>query len=1125
MHPSYKDIILRKKELDSILEKIQRMPERKSGGLYVFAGRAGIGKTTFLEQISEEFHKNSTFPLLIKQGLLEESSFVSIASAILQQILYLRPNSKLLQNLSVHQSSVAHLLLGDWALTNPSERSIENPSFTDICFVLQRILSLSGRDEDYGIIIMLDDFHLADAQIFAFFEELARYILAEHLPIYLLLGYRDSAETSSRLRELKELTTSLNDSKTSLGSKSFHADFFDLLPLGKKQVVELLDGQFNPGFSKINHQFVAWLTEQTGGNPYYLRLLVNIALERGTIAQQGTIGWTVSVHDTAGGFPKTLEDMLWEKMASLMSDHKKATALTAAAALGMRFLFSDWQLLTGIPQRDLMDILMEFEKLDLMQDEMVENAHWVFFAHPLVSETFMNNLDRDQYLFWQGRTAELMINQKNPLKALTSAVKAKWQPEKVSAVLDQALEKAFSAQDWPDIQKWYSQLSEEIKEKKHSFWLAAIEANYELGLLGESIKLRESESSHLKELSPDQRIKYYWLMHNCFLEADPTQCPPLINDGMNWTSTLTKEIREKAEKELALMQLSYLSNTAEIDKGLALGLEVREKYQEDKSFIFRIDNAIGLFYLTKGSWVKAESIYRERVVPESSKYSTTSQAKAYYNWGKVLARLGELDRAEECYLATNDLCEKNNLISIQTNLKSDLGALRWKQGKHHQAISDLEAGLRMAFASGNRGTQSVIIDILAAVKGELGETEDIVELFKQNLSLKESLKNRIGQACSMLNLAECYCRGIGCNADYNQAYGWARQALDLLNAVGSKKFVSEALINLCLASIRLGRNSEALEYAESALRHATANSAIVNIAMAQGCKGQALADVNFSEAEQCLNLAIDGFNKIGNGFEEARHLAELGRLYRKNGRHQLAIDAVNKAITLFRSLKINKSVAQLMDEFSDLLKPAFPIGSSAEQKKTWPVRILVLGKLEMIPAGSDVPLPIGAKGQLARKILAYLLTQDYNTRCGIDRKKILELFWGDVSFGGSMRVILSRLKKSLGASVTVFSANHYSFAWTNPMIYLDREQLENMWKSGLSLEKNGNLMEAWAVYEQAESLFRGKYLEDIDEPWIAPTREILNKSHRRLLQKLIDLSKQTNKRSEMHHYKSKLEML
>jgi tetratricopeptide (TPR) repeat protein len=553
--------------------------------------------------------------------------------------------------------------------------------------------------------------------------------------------------------------------------------------------------------------------------------------------------------------------------------------------------------------------------------------------------------------------------------------------------------------------------------------------------------------------------------------------------------------------------------------------ELKEKYSDDKFFIFRVDNTEGLFYLAQGSWDKAECIYREKIVPESANHSPQNQAKAYFNWGKVLARLGKLDSAESCYLKAIELSEENNLVTLLAGLRSDLGALRWRQGKHLQAKADLEAGLRIAYAAGDLSVQSVTIDTLAAVKGELGETEGIVELFERNLKLKKSLNNRLGEVCSLLNLAECYCQGIGCKADHALAYERAKKALGLLNEIGSKKFMAEALINLCLASIKLGRRSEAMELAEAALSHATQTSSIVNTALAQGCKGMALAGINPIEAEKFLGMAIAGFSEIGNGYEEARHRVELAGLLRENGRLQEAGDAARKAMALYRNLNLNKPLAKLMDEFPDLL-PAVPVRSAPKNRhSSSPARILVLGKLEIIPAGSDAPLAVGAKGQLVRKILAYLVTTDYNSKSGIDRKEILELFWGDDSFGGSMRVMLSRLKKSLGTSVTLFSSSRYSFAWKDPSVSLDREQFDDLWASGLSLEQKGNLPEAWAIYEQAESLFRGKYLDGMNEPWIKPTRSLMANTHRRLLQKLIALSQKVNKPEEARHFKKKLTSL
>jgi len=74
-------------------------------------------------------------------------------------------------------------------------------------------------------------------------------------------------------------------------------------------------------------------------------------------------------------------------------------------------------------------------------------------------------------------------------------------------------------------------------------------------------------------------------------------------------------------------------------------------------------------------------------------------------------------------------------------------------------------------------------------------------------------------------------------------------------------------------------------------------------------------------------------------------------------------------------------------------------------------------------------------------------------------------------------------------------------------LWVDVEQFEYHWRAGRELERDGKVIEATRVYETAEALYKGDYLEDdLYEEWTSLRREALKDVYLAILGKLAEHS-------------------
>jgi DNA-binding SARP family transcriptional activator len=651
----------------------------------------------------------------------------------------------------------------------------------------------------------------------------------------------------------------------------------------------------------------------------------------------------------------------------------------------------------------------------------------------------------------------------------------------------------------------------------------ALKAASLMGKVNQTIAIYDRIAGLRSRLSPQQDVETRTIASRSLSSVDPQRAMALIDEGL---AIYPADDPGCGNIRTALLLHKYflLEEAHQYQQAIAMSSELLALDPADDNMAYRVNNTLGMIYLRQGQWDAADQLFRDVVIPAARRSSESELGQTLENRGAVLARLCRFAEAGEHFAQALAIAEQQLRSDRVASILNARANVSLRQGQHKKALAEKEQAARIAYTLGNQALLASCLNDIAGIRMELGEQAGVIELLQRSLRLKQAAGNRAGSATTMNNLAECYLRGSGAPADHSLALEWAQRANQLLVELGYNANLVDNIVTMSQASLGLGNHGRALEYAEQAVAAAGKLNTPYNRATALAQKGTVLLALGSDDAAPVLQEAAALFAEIGNRPEQARALTALAGYYHARSIAAQAGELALRAAEIYRELKLEKPLAELIDRYPEVFTAKTAHRAAGPAAHPGGMRIQTLGPFRVTPAGGSQPLADTQWGsQLGRLMLAYLVTADYGARQGVDRQRILQIFWNDSGAGGSMRVLLHRLRKCLDCREAVlFADNKYSFNWRLAGVWFDREQMEARYRQGSELAAGKKLAEAWDQLEQAEGLFRGQYLEGIDEQWVAKTRKALAETHRDILDKLIELSRQLGRDQAAAFYRQKL---
>ncbi len=167
-----------------------------------------------------------------------------------------------------------------------------------------------------------------------------------------------------------------------------------------------------------------------------------------------------------------------------------------------------------------------------------------------------------------------------------------------------------------------------------------------------------------------------------------------------------------------------------------------------------------------------------------------------------------------------------------------------------------------------------------------------------------------------------------------------------------------------------------------------------------------------------------------------------------------------------------------------------------------PLRIFTLGHFGLAIAGKGLEVD-SWKRQQAVLVLKCLVSQLGRP---VHRERLIDWLWPDADMARGwqrLKVTISFLREKLrkgGASVETIETVGQSYILRRDAVWVDSDAFGDLVAAGRRALKNGDVSEARSRFEEAQSLYRGDYLED--EPyvdWCAEERERLREIYLEML--------------------------
>jgi DNA-binding SARP family transcriptional activator/uncharacterized protein HemY/DNA-binding XRE family transcriptional regulator len=233
----------------------------------------------------------------------------------------------------------------------------------------------------------------------------------------------------------------------------------------------------------------------------------------------------------------------------------------------------------------------------------------------------------------------------------------------------------------------------------------------------------------------------------------------------------------------------------------------------------------------------------------------------------------------------------------KTNPLALIGLGYWRVGRSREALRYLEEALDGARDSGNRNTESYVLNALGLVCRALGRFADALRYLGQALALARETGDRNSEGLVLVVLGTA-CRGMGRYAD---AVRYLEQALVAARETGDRTSEGYVRVNLGDVLSAQGHHEAAVASLEEGLALFAETGTRISEGYALGILGGALRRLGrYDEASARLDEALAVSRETGGRINEAVAYKHLGDVHRELGRYDEAARCLTEALTIAR---------------------------------------------------------------------------------------------------------------------------------------------------------------------------------------------------------------------------------
>jgi hypothetical protein len=377
---------------DAEMSKLNaRLAEARSGhgGLVMLVGEPGIGKSRMIDEFTENA-RNDGAAVLIGACFEGEWSppYAPFVEAIENYVKTAEP-AQLRADLGFGAAPIARLVpalrevLPD--IPEPAALQPDEERFRLLDAVSQMLVSISNRQP---VVLVLDDLHWAERGTIAMLRHVARFVPRHQT---LILGaYRDVE--LDRQHPLADALSQLR--------REVEYERIALKGLNEEQIGNLLTAITE---HEVPEPFVRAISEETDGNPFFIReVLIHLADEGKIFQQDGR--WTSNLSIEEMGIPEGIRQVIGRRLSRLPDVANKL--LTAAAGFNGPFRLDIAAAAAGIDEDTALDAIDAALESQLVRAS--SNTEIFEFTHALIRHTLYGELSPPRQVRLHRQIAEAM---------------------------------------------------------------------------------------------------------------------------------------------------------------------------------------------------------------------------------------------------------------------------------------------------------------------------------------------------------------------------------------------------------------------------------------------------------------------------------------------------------------------------------------------------------------------------------------------------------------------------------------------------------------------------------------------------------------------------------------------
>lgn len=647
-------------------------------------------------------------------------------------------------------------------------------------------------------------------------------------------------------------------------------------------------------------------------------------------------------------------------------------------------------------------------------------------------------------------------------------------------LLEQAGKEAFRQGRWQTVERWLGMLSKE--QVLADEWLSFFEAQIKIY----QGKLDEAETWVLSSLTGFTNKKDATGIAECqFLQARilnghgrNKECLAILEKAYPVLQAEPK-LRFDLPLEMAFA-LSRIARFQEANQLLNQTLQAAEA-QKDDWIIAHLLEGLGNTYYWMGEHTKALQCYQKGIK------ISPNHALPNYNFQDFVASIyqewGELDLAFEYAQRSVTIKENLGMIEALPSAYYQLGSIYIDFGEFTKAEACYRKGIELTENGGERHFLSLNKAYLARCLGFQGRLTESLTIAEQVLTEAQTQSETLLASCQVI-CAPTFIQ----NGNIPQALKMLLEALPRLEQWQFAVPLCYGNATLAILNFKTGNLEQAGKLSSKLLSLAAQKNlirpflaipeylVILRYGMENGIEVYFIQRVLVRLGKRAIPL-MGNLVQHHNPEVRCRVITPLNEIGTEN--------TVSMLKTL--SKDPNPAVRQLAEEALERFdpvtcEPQFKTISNTLELKT-------LGSLRLFTGGTEIQ-SMNWRTIKTRDLLAFLI----HKRNPVTKEVIIEELWPDNEFEKSQGLFhtslyfLRQILEKVGFSdLIIYQNKHYGLA--TKLFTTDRIHFQKLVTTGLNEETPAD--KACDLLEQALTLYRGDYLQELDYVWLLPDREYL----------------------------------